>query len=295
MAWGYVGGAVAGAVVSNALRPSSSPQYNASNDIAEQARVNRVNTTTPYGSTVWNESPTGQWSQTNQFSPELQNIWNNQLQNVGFNYTPTQQNIQAPGAFNPGSYADTSKAATQAYFDQQKALLDPYYQQQQRSFDQTMANRGLPSGSEAYDTNYANLHDAMNRAYQNAANQAILTGQQVQNQAYNQGANTYNMNAQTPLNYFGANQNADTNYYNQLSGANQINYNQLAGLLGMNQAAPNTPLNVSQPYQQQYQGQLLGYQNNQNQYNNLWNTAGNVAGMWAMSPSGSQTISNWFS
>ena len=283
MTWGYVGAAAITVAGNKLLNDGgSAPQYNAQSDLETQARLNRVNTTSPFGGTTWSEDPnTGKWTQANTFSPELQNLFNRQIQGAGFDYSPEKLAAPTLGQFQPGNYQDLVDAATQATFQKQKALLDPYYEQQNRTFEQTMANRGLPVGAEAYDTSYANMTDAQNRAYQQAAMDAILAGQQEQGRLYGQDLSTYGTNTQTALSQYDAQRAAESDYFNKLLQGKQLDYNQLASLLQQNQAQPVSPLNVSGALGQQYQGQLLNYQQQQQQNNNMWNSLGNMGAMYA--------------
>lgn len=71
---------------------------------------------------------------------------------------------------------------SQAYYDQAAGLLDRSFDRQTRQFDQKMANRGLPMGSEAFSTGYGDMATAQNQSYQNLANQSVLAGQQAASQ-----------------------------------------------------------------------------------------------------------------
>ena len=92
--------------------------------INEQAKANRVNTSNPIGQTQFKQNPDGTWSSINSYTPVGQNLFTSYL-----------NTMQDPGVAN--SYTD-------AAFANARRMLDPYYQQQTQSFDQTMANQGLP-------------------------------------------------------------------------------------------------------------------------------------------------------
>lgn len=108
---------------------------------------------------------TGQWEQVTQLSPAGQQLFQQQL----------------AAALNPDQYNQTVSNAT---FQHAMNLLNPQYQQQQRQFEQQMANRGLVSGGEAYDTGYQNMMQAQNQARENAALASVLQGQNAAQQAY---------------------------------------------------------------------------------------------------------------
>ena len=64
------------------------------------------------------------------------------------------------------------------------------FKQQQIAFNQSMADRGIPPGSEAWNREYAALQQAQNSARQNAMSNAFQLGQGEQAQMYNQGLST---------------------------------------------------------------------------------------------------------
>lgn len=246
----------------------STPTPDPNVSIEAQARANRVNTYTPYSSTEFYQTPTagysqtpaprtgygsersmvdqitrgsdggfisralqspetqpgqgGQWNKRVSFSPEVQNLWQRQLGVVG-----------DPNAYN--DYQDQSFAAA-------RRLLDPYYEQQQNTFEQQMANQGLPVGGEAYDDAYSNFTGARDRAYQDAAFNALQFGEQ----------------------------------------ARMNDYNRLAQVLAQANGAPTAPLDVMGPYNAQLQGQMQNAQIAQQKNNNLWNTIGQGLGAYGM-------------
>jgi hypothetical protein len=63
-----------------------------------------------------------------------------------------------------------------AMFARQQRLLAPQFQQQERRMQQQLANRGLAAGGEAYGIDNSIFADAQNRAYADAADQAVLAG-----------------------------------------------------------------------------------------------------------------------
>ena len=202
---------------------ASVPTFDYKGAIQEQAKQNRVNTYNPYASTVFNQTPDGRWTSNTSFSPEVKNIWSRQMDITG----------------NPDAYKHYQDQA----FAQSRRLLDPYYQQQSRTFEQQMANRGLPVGGEAYDDAYANMSDAQNRAYEEAAFNALNFGEQ----------------------------------------ARMNDYNRLAQILANAQGVQTTPIDVTGPMGMNYQGQLQNSQMQQQQMNNLWNAAGGLGAAYMLS------------
>jgi len=137
-------------------------------------------------------TPQGQWEQVTQLSPEGQQLFQQQM----------------AAALNPDQYNQTVSNAT---FQHAMNLLNPQYQQQQRQFEQQMANRGLVSGGEAYNTGYQNMMQAQNQARENAALASVLQGQNAAQQAYSRlagltgmglsgGGNAPGIDVMTPYN-----------------------------------------------------------------------------------------------
>lgn len=196
--------------------------------IAAQGTENRPNVNTPQGSLTWNKDPvTGQWTGTQTFSPELQELYNQQ---VGLLQTPMNTD-----------YSTDATRMESATFDRLKGLLDPVYAQQERGLEQKLANQGLPMGGEAYEGEFDDFNRRRSEAYTGAALEAVKAGRSEQGRMFGQS----------------------------LAGR-QSQFNELAALLGGQQVAPPTPIDVTGPYQSQYQGlmnQWTGAVNNANAQN----------------------------
>ena len=162
------------------------------------------------------------------------------------NNMPEYWKQQAPEfqktSFDPS--ASTGGEATNMAWKGALAQLQPQFDAQQKQFDTTMANRGLPVGSEAYnDANKARI-----QAQDNALTSAASNAQQV---GYGQDLNTANFNAGQNQNSFAnalsgiSTNNATANQlYNQNLGAQ--NYGQNAATQGFNSAVTANQLPYSQ-------------------------------------------------
>jgi len=92
-----------------------------------QGRENRLNEIGPSGSTINFRDPnTGVWTSQRSFSPELQNLYNQQVKMAG----------EDPNAYN--------ERVAQSVFNRQKSLLDPVYDQQERSMIQRLVGLSAP-------------------------------------------------------------------------------------------------------------------------------------------------------
>ena len=129
--------------------------------IEAQGRENRVNEVGPSGSTIYGRDPkTGVWTANRSFSPELQGLFDKQVDLAG----------QDPNAYN--------ESIAEAMFGRQKAMLDPVFSEQDRALEQKLANQGLPMGSEAYTGERNRFDRTRNEAYESASRDATIAGTQ---------------------------------------------------------------------------------------------------------------------
>lgn len=149
------------------------------------ANLNRYNQYAPQGTVEWNVTGTNsdgtpRYEQRTSYSPTEQNIYDlgaQSRQNIAQIATDQSQRI--------GDLLNTpfnlNEAAEQRTFDLGRRRLDPMFDQRRQQLDQTLANRGVTAGSEAYDRAVGQFEQNRNDAY----NQLALTGNQ---QAFQQSA-----------------------------------------------------------------------------------------------------------
>ena len=182
--------------------------------------LNNISQYTPYGSMVYSPAGTatvgGQtiplFNATQTLSPEVQALVNQQFGLTGnLNNLSNQAINTASGALGQTmdlnalpslsqDYSGEAARLSQAAFDRQRALLDPVFADQQNTLDVSMANRGIPLGSEIYNNSYDTFNRSRNQAYTDAANQAVLAGYDLQNQLFGQNL-TNRQNAFQELSY----------------------------------------------------------------------------------------------
>lgn len=218
----------------------------------QQQQMNMTNQATPYGALTYTadpNSPSG-YSASQTYSPQVQNLLNSNIGNsqaasntAGALLQNGQQVLSNP--------VDTSWNGTASRIsDINKSFLDPVWNQRQNDFEQTMANRGLVPGSQAYtnaardfgmqrDNSYNNMGLGAYTAGVNAnlqqqasalnAMNALRNGSQIA-QPVNQGTNftTTPQESIQPVNY---SQMAMQNYQNQ-QGQNNATMGGLFGLGG---------------------------------------------------------------
>lgn len=185
--------------------------------IQKQADVNRVNQTTPFGSTMFQQGDNGQWESVFNFSPDLQPLFAQSVNLAG-----------GTGLNNP---------LIDQVFDRGLGLLNRSFDIQEDKLRQSLADRGLPEDSEAFNVTFRDqFQDPRERAIESLAFNAINAGNQ-----------------------------------QRVSDMNAIN-----SLLGRGQIAPTTPLDVTGVYAMNQNQANSNYLAEMQRQNNMFNTLGNL-------------------
>jgi hypothetical protein len=219
--------------------------------------ANRVNQYTPYGSleyTMSGEDKYGNpmWSATQKFSPEQQRLLDiqnelsygvGQLGTKGLEYVGQQ--LSSP--FDVSQLPSIGINPSETYSDAIMRRLAPTMQQQNEQFEQSMANQGIPVGSEAYNRAKMALGQRQNDLMLGAQTQGLQAGLSARQQQL--GELAYRRNE--PLNVLSAlrtgSQVTAPTYVNSaqqattsgpdLLGAAQMQYNAQMGDFNARQAA----------------------------------------------------------
>ncbi|HAU29895.1 MAG TPA: hypothetical protein DCW68_07315 [Rhodospirillaceae bacterium] len=160
---------------------TAAEQYKLNSDTAHMnARLNNVNTTTPFGGMTWTETVdpdtgTSSWAQGLNFTGQGQQLFDN-----AFDYS------SLPGLLGGTELAQQLKDTEQQAYDRSVALMAPQLQQQQASLMQNLSQRGLPVGGEAWNNAMTNYGQTQNQALTQAAQNAMQTALQQQAQLYGQ-------------------------------------------------------------------------------------------------------------
>ena len=163
--------------------------------VYESARVNQINEQSPYGSVRY-EGAIGSPDRTRitelDPSSQAQLDQRNQLAELlgGSALNRAGQVPSAPfeiqGEMPRVSDYDTS-TMEQRQFDRAMDLMRPELDRQERRFEQTMADRGLPIGAEAYDDARGQFDRSRDDMVKGAAFDAMRAGQAEQSRLYNLG------------------------------------------------------------------------------------------------------------
>jgi len=161
--------------------------------------ANRVNQYTPYGSLEYKINPQEQWdiygnptwSATQTLAPEQQKLLDIQnqtslglgsLAGKGLGYVENM--LQKP--FDTSQIAQIGINPGETMQDSIMRRLQPQIQQQQKSFDATMANQGIPVGSEAYMNAKRAFDQQQNDLMTSAVIQGTNTGLAANQQQFGQ-------------------------------------------------------------------------------------------------------------
>jgi hypothetical protein len=206
-----------------------------------EAAANRYNTVGPSGSVNWDQGPVeiigydakgnpqygNHWTQQTTLNPNEQHQYDarNQIATQLLDSASTRIPEFADNAF---TYDSATPEVAKAQYVKTMGLLDPQFKKATDSWEQRMANEGLPVGSEAYADSQHQLDQDQNDARSSAAWDAITYGNQLSQQQRTQ------------------------------------NYNELAAALGSNQvqvpgAGAFTPIDAAGAYNKQYESQLADF------------------------------------
>lgn len=216
------------------------PDYKALID--EQGKQGRIDQTTPFGSLQYSTDPnTGQISANYSMNPQEQALYGGLQGNQQSLLNSTQ------GGFHPGNFSNQINNDEQSSFNQAMALMNPQLKMQQDQLNQSMADRGLPIGSEIQG-NAQNQFDQYRSGLMNqAAYNSIGMGQQEQAQGFNEGLQGYNTNMASLGSLF--------NMGNSMPGLNNFFAPQGADVTGAAGLASNAA-------QQNYANQMQQYGSN---------------------------------
>ena len=275
-----------------------------------QARLNRINEVTPYGSRTYREfdapgdSEIKQATATTTLNPLAQEAFDAE-QRVGRDLnllgegqigrvsdtlgTPfdlggiqdISRNIDTSGFTN--YVGDPGQSMEDAVYGRHTARLDPRFSQEQSDLSTRLANQGITQGTEAYDREFANFGRYKTDAYGQARNDAITQGLPFGNQQRTQQFNEQMQQA----NLANASRTQDIQ---ERSFLRNIPLNDVAALMGQQQVqvpqfgAPAqtgvAPTDYSGIVNNNYQGQLSAY-NTQQQA-----SAANRSGLYSLAGSG---------
>lgn len=108
-----------------------------------QARLNRVNSRTPFGTTTYTEQPGDRWESSVQLDPRLQGGVDSSISRIS-------DNLTNPFGLGVPAAPTIDNAERQRVADQMMARLEPKFAQDDEALRTRLANQGLKVGSEGY-------------------------------------------------------------------------------------------------------------------------------------------------
>lgn len=161
--------------------------------------------------------------------------------------------------------------AQNAAYNSANSFLAPQYQQQEQNLRDSLALQGLNPMSQASGQATKSFYDSKNQAYNQLANQAVLTGDQMANTDYASklaGFNASNAARQQVFNNGLQSYGADLSGLNSSNAAKQANYGNALAAQGQDL---NAIAQSNQARQQAYQNALQKYQTEYQAYDNAIN------------------------
>jgi hypothetical protein len=154
--------------------------------LAQQTQTNRPNQTNPFSSLTWDKDPTtGEWTQSQSFSPEQQKLYDQQLGTQGI----LGQKANSLAGNIDMTYGGAPEMPTVGGYNQQvidtiNALQQPGLDRARSAKEAQLAAMGVGTGTgRAWNAEQGNLGDTENRARMNA----ILAGINQGNTQFTQG------------------------------------------------------------------------------------------------------------
>jgi hypothetical protein len=161
------------------------------------AEFNRIDQYTPFGSLTYGGPSRNQ--ATLSLSPELQNIFNMQTQSdtnllgsaikaqggidqligspLNAEGLPQLQSPDLSGLSQlPQNFEPYRAASERAFFDRSAGLLNEQFGKDEERLRQTLANQGLQSGGQGFDSEFGEFNRRRGDTYANLANDAVLYG-----------------------------------------------------------------------------------------------------------------------
>lgn len=156
---------------------SSAPTYDTNAAIREQNRINQAAGIQQYANV---SSPLGGY--TTSVDPLTGQI------TVNKTLSDTSQAAQRAQLSTLGQYTGDPTEAAKAYYNAQMAYLQPQMDRQVERAESSLTNRGLPLGSNAWNSAMENIYDTQNRTLSSLSDQALASGQQYQTNILNNAA-----------------------------------------------------------------------------------------------------------
>jgi hypothetical protein len=241
---------------------------------AYNASLNRVNTTTPYGTQTFTSAGrdplTGApiYNQDIKLNAPQQALLDQQQQqdlavgNISQNQIGQMANAYSQG-IDPSSIGKYRDDAERALYDRNTAYMDRDYQRSEDRERNRLANQGVVEGSEAYKSSMDNFNRDKEIAYRQARNEAIAGG----------GAE-----ADRSMSQLFALRNQPLNEYNALRNSAQVQMPNFQGPANVSMPGTDVSGNVWNAYQGQVAGANASQASNNAMMGGLFNLGGQLGG-----------------
>ena len=240
-----------------------------------QARLNRVDEYTPYGSSVYSNTEGGDgssdYTRTTTLDPAQQAIVDQQTgissqlnELAGDQITRVEGSLSDPYSYEGMPDAPVADAAARqqtidAMYNQYESRLNPQFSDAQTALETQLANQGIGVGSDAYTKAMESQGRTRNDAFQSAMNNAVTGGGAEQSRLFGLQGNA----RERAIQEYERIRNAPLNEVSALMSGTQINNPTFS-------AIPQTgisPTDIAGPINTAYQGSMNNYNQQMNARN----------------------------
>lgn len=158
------------------------------------ARLNRINEYTPYGSRTYKDLGNDQWESTVGLNPADQSLLDSKRRIASGLGRYAESSMASPYSMGgvpqmPGidDFSADRDALTDAVYRRSTRYLDPRMQRSEEGLRTRMANQGVMEGSEAYKNAFADFNEQKDLTYGDIYDRAIEAGSREQSRLFDLG------------------------------------------------------------------------------------------------------------
>jgi hypothetical protein len=304
----------------------SIPQVNPQQLVQQQAAENRISQFGPQGNLIF-----GKVDGAGQFQPGTdqaasvveESPFQQRYREGGEDLALTAQNLAAPRIQNlPAAPIDTTKLPgfidkidwskidkipgsadfsadadklEKASFERAMGLMSPQFEKQERSLETSLANKGIPIGSEAHTGAYTDFRRARDEAMSKAALDAVAAGRGEQSRLFGQAMAGHQAGVGDQTTAAGLTNQTRAQQVQEQQALRSANLQEIGAMLGINPVAPveaksffaPSPVDVTGPYQISQNAALANQQMANQSQNSL------LSGLFGLGSAGIGAALKW--
>lgn len=158
------------------------------------ARLNRINEYTPYGSRTYRDLGNDQWESSVSLNPADQSLLDARRRIAGGLSGNAESSFSTPYSMDgvpqmpgTGDFSADRDALTNAVYSRYTRYLDPRMERGEEALRTRLANQGVMEGSEAYKNAFADFNEQRDMTYGDIYDRAIRAGSDEQSRLFGLG------------------------------------------------------------------------------------------------------------